>query len=220
MPQKNSGDARVRTSMSTNKTIGPDHPLHGCAQAWFLFIVQGPVRARILQVEARNPWAVSFLELISRSGNVSPTCSLLSVSLQRPAMQSELVTEVRLSDFIVDMLDYNVIAHDSTALFMLQNCLSAGDRINIERRLDMMERMREAEDLVDEEFVVTEAIEDEESETDLAAAAADAEKITAAMLDLGFGKNQVRRFVSGLEGRLGKEPLESLIREGLRELGS
>lgn len=208
------------------KAIGPRHPLYGCDRAWFTFLIQTR-EARVLTVEAKNRWAVGFMEMISRSGRVSPTCALLTVHTGRAAMTSQVVEIMKLSDFAIDMIDYNGIAGDPAAVMMLQKALSDADRYHMERRLNALDKMRH--ECRKEEVSGLNFLEEAESETLPAAsdcqsatrdAEMNAEKIMAAMTDLGFGKSQIKRFIDGIGPRLGTDSLETLIREGIRELGA
>jgi len=46
------------------------------------------------------------------------------------------------------------------------------------------------------------------------------ERLTAALVGLGWSAPTVRRFVAGLGDRVGREPIEALIREGLATLAA
>jgi|ERR1700690_828537 len=47
-----------------------------------------------------------------------------------------------------------------------------------------------------------------------------AARLTSALMGLGFQKPAVRQYVSSVETRIGKEPIETLIKDGLRTLAS
>ena len=49
---------------------------------------------------------------------------------------------------------------------------------------------------------------------------AEAERLTATLVGLGFKAPAVRVFVNGLGERVGQEPTERLIREGLAKLAA
>lgn len=46
------------------------------------------------------------------------------------------------------------------------------------------------------------------------------ERLTAALVGLGWSAPTVRRFVAGLGDRVGREPIEKLIKEGLATLAA
>jgi len=51
-------------------------------------------------------------------------------------------------------------------------------------------------------------------------AAADGERLVRALAGLGFSAARARAYVAGLGARVGREPIESLIREGIAELAA
>jgi hypothetical protein len=50
--------------------------------------------------------------------------------------------------------------------------------------------------------------------------ASEVDRLTTALVGLGFQAAPVRRYVTSVEGRIGKEPIETLIKDGLRALAS
>lgn len=120
-----------------SRYLTPDHPSHGCDQAWFIFAVrshQGPGFGRLVLVEAKSHAAVSFLERVCALGEdeqgpagVSGTCELMSVHRQCPSIgiRSDLVEEVAFGDFALDLVDRERVERDRLAYEALQEALGS-----------------------------------------------------------------------------------------------
>lgn len=188
--------------------LGTEHPSYGCEQAWFLFSVRDAGRvARLLLVEAKNPWAVQAIERIAGpDGMVSGNCELLTVHRQCPSIgiRSDLVSEVDYVDFMVDVVDPGMIAGDQWAAAAFQRSLSPEDR---ERALRKMDRAAPAKASALMAAVIP---------IRRAAGPDNYQDVLAALTDLGYKRPQAKRAVDALGPRVNAMPLEDAVKAALQ----
>jgi len=188
--------------------LGTEHPSYGCEQAWFLFSVRDARRvARLLLVEAKNPWAVQALERVAgQDGMVSGNCELLTVHRQCPSIgiRSGLVSEVDYVDFVTDIVDPGLIAGDQWAAAAFQRSLSPEDR---DRALRKMGRPAPAPAPAGAQVIPF---------RQAPATPDNYQDVLAALTDLGYRKAQAKRAVDALGPRVNAMPLEDAIKAALQ----
>lgn len=182
---------------SEASTIGESHPSFGCGQAWFMFAKQsnGTV-SRLLLVEAKTPWAVQTLErIVAKDGRAAPDCELLTVHRQCPSIgiRSDFVEEVEYTDFVTDHVELSRLLTDSLSIHAFQQSLTDSDREALAVHLD------------------NSSLPMEEVDTGVY------EDVTAAMMDLGFKRPQVKRILESIGSAAAGMSMEQLLREALRK---
>ncbi|MGH9919152.1 MAG: RuvA C-terminal domain-containing protein [Nitrososphaerales archaeon] len=198
------------------------HPSFGTARAVFLFsIAQGQ---RVLVVEATNPWAVLCLErLLLVDGKVSDFCHVLTVirDFRNVGMRSDTAEEVPFMDFMTDIVDPYRLAggvdDDGLILKCFKEALTPEELEVAGIKLDAM-----AEAPTPYNFMqFAEGLSESVPALPAAETGPDqADQLTSALVNLGFKKPEVRRFVSALGDRTRSESMHALIREGLRQLAA
>jgi hypothetical protein len=188
------------------------HPSFGAQRAAFLFALG---EARILSVEATNPWAVLCIEhLIVENGRVSDNCELLQVirDYRNVGTRSSVIQEIPFVDFVTDIVDVDRLHGVSAECF--KNALSPEDRQVAMLKLRAMQTARHdvfaGMQPASAPLVVTQETAGEDQ----------SDKLTSALVNLGFKKAEVRKFVVELGDRTRTEDLHSLLREGLRALAA
>jgi hypothetical protein len=190
------------------------HPSFGTQRALFLFALgEG-----LLSVEATNPWAVLCIEhLLVEQGRVSDNCELLQVvrDYRNVGTRSDRTQEVPFVDFMIDIADVDRLHGVAAECF--KNALSPEDRQVALLKLravqtaphDVFAGMQPETTVAVESPVLPQV--DGEDQSD---------KLTSALVGLGFKKTEVRKFVAELGDRTRSEDLHSLLREGLRALAA
>lgn len=206
-----------------SRILYADHPSFGTERAVFLFALgQGP--ARILSVEATNPWAVLCMErLLLGDGKASENCQVLQVIREygNVGTRSEMAEEVPFMDFILDIADMDRLLgggqDDALVLEAFKNALSDAERQQAMFKLQALRQLPE-KNLFDGMPELPEVIE---TEVEVLPAADDqADKLSSALVGLGFKRPEVRRFVSTLGNETRTSDMHSLLRKGLQALSA
>jgi hypothetical protein len=198
--------------MDTNQILPAGHPSIGTRRAVFQFVL-GQV---FVSVEAPNEWAVLCLErLLAVDGKVSDTCEVLSVIRDYRSLgsRSERVQEIPFSDFMTDIVDPGRITRDSVVGEAFRRALSVAERRYVDQKLGALPQ----------ETVWDEIPQEPVSAPQLTAgspATDQPEKLTAALVNLGFKKAEVRKFVSSLGDEVHTEQMHALVRRGLAVLAA
>lgn len=110
--------------------INKNHPSFGANQAYFMFgIIDNGAYCRTVLVEAKNPWAVQVIERIAIKEQVSEKCFLLAVFIDshNVGMRHNSCDEISYVDFMLDMVDSDLILSESAVAHAFQRSLSAED---------------------------------------------------------------------------------------------
>jgi hypothetical protein len=203
--------------MQAVQLLPAGHPSFGTKRALFLFVI-GQER-NLLSVEATNEWAVLSLErLLSVDGKVSDVCEVLQVirDYRTVGTRSEAVVEVPYPDFMTDIVDPNRMASDVCAMEAFKNALSPEEN----QRVQLKYQSAPVEDVW--EGFDTPALPPAESapETPKPADNGQADRLTSALVNLGFKKAEVRQVVAAIGDRVLTDDMHSLIREGLGQLAA
>ncbi len=202
----------IRTAF--DQLLPTDHPSFGTSRAVFLFAI-GP--SRILAVEAKNPWAVLCLErLLLVDGKASDKCRAIQVirDYRDVGTRDEMVEEVPFVDFMLDIADMDRLMgggnDDALILAAFKNALSQQEVGTAVSKLHAL-RQLPADPFEGYVPVVdqTESVPSDQTE-----------RLTTALVGLGFKKPSVRGFVASLGEKIHKESLDSLIRQGLKALAA
>lgn len=218
--------------MSTANLVGYDHPAFGYNQAWYLFALTNERgMARILLVEAPNPWAIQTMErVVAKDGRVSPNCELLSMHLYPIGVRSNRVNHVGYVDFMLDMVEQNRILADALVAHSFHMSLSDQDKAYANIKLDAIAKMQEAiadKKLSDEldavrysrvPFLPEADVIDVPAEVVEPAESPIYQKVMAALLDLGFKKPQAKKILDDMGSRVYHESAENLIKSALQQL--
>jgi hypothetical protein len=200
------------------------HPSFGTQKAVFLFgLGNGPTR--ILSVEATNPWAVLCLErLLLADGRASANCRVLQVvrDYRNVGTRDEMTEEVPFVDFMLDIADMDRFLggtnDDTLVLEAFKRSLSDAERQVATLKLQAIRQAPERDIFEGFEMPASDTFE----VTPAAPVASEdqADKLTSALVGLGFKKTEVRQFVTQLGTRTQTDNLHSLLREGLRALAA
>jgi len=205
--------------MQANQILPAGHPSIGAQRAVFLFVIGQ--NNHLLSVEATNEWAILCLErLLLVDGRVSDACEVLQVVRGHASvgMRSERADEVPFADFMTDIVDPGRVTADSVVSMAFGRALSPEENERIQQKLEL------ARNTVEDVFEgfdapVSETVE-EESDAPESGDTAQPDRLTSALVNLGFKKPEVRRVVAALGDRVLTDDLHSLIREGLRQLAA
>lgn len=199
-----------------------DHPSFGTERAVFLFAL-GTGPTRILSVEASNPWAVMCMErLLLADGKASKNCRVLQVvrEYKNVGTRDEMAEEIPFVDFMLDIADMDKLLgeaqDDALVLEAFKNALSDAERHQAMLKLRALQELPE-ENIFDNlpgSGTVPAAVEV------LPAVEDQADKLTSALVGLGFKKPEVRRFVASLGDETRTLDMHSLLRKGLQALAA
>lgn len=197
------------------RVMGPSHPAFGLQQAWYMFGMFAPggsVR-RMLLVKAHNEHAVHMIEsLVQRDGSVSDTCALMSMSAEEPLARSAAVEQMAFWDFIIEMVDADRWMPSPFLLSLFQKSLSEVQKAYVSRKMDEVIKRRE---FAEQEERAAACQADPEAQ---ASASDDAsmEQLQSGLVNLGFQKKDVQRYVESVRGR--QDSLQVLLVEGISKL--
>lgn len=203
-----------------NQILYQDHPSIGTQRAVFMFAIgKGPTR--ILTVEATNPWAVLCLErLLLTDGKASDNCRVLQVirEYRNVGTRDEMTEEVPFMDFMLDIADMDRLLggtdDDVLVLEAFKNALSDTERQAAAIKLEAQQQSAPRDIFAGyQSETVAAKVPGIESE-------GQSEKLTTALVGLGFKKADVRQFVASLGDQAHTESLHSLLRQGLRALAA
>jgi len=204
-----------------NQILYQGHPSIGTQRAVFMFALgKGPTR--ILTVEATNPWAVLCLErLLLTDGKASDNCRVLQVirEYRNVGTRDEMTEEVPFMDFMLDIADTDRLLggtnDDVLIMEAFKNALSETERQAAAIKLEAQQSA--PRDIFagyqPETMEVAPKVPEVASEDQ-------SEKLTSALVGLGFKKSEVRQFVASLGDQAHTESLHSLLRQGLRALAA
>ena len=197
--------------------IPRDHPSFGTERAVYIFALgQGPVR--LLTVEATNKWAVMCLErILLTDQKVSDNCYVIQVvrDYREVGTRNEFVQEPTFAEFCIDIVDPDRMFSDAVTLECFQNALSDNERQAALTKLQTQENAQK--EVENDDFF---ASLHQAAQVPQLQSPDQSEKLSTALIGLGFKKPEVRRFVSSLGERARTEDLHSLLREGLRVLAA
>lgn len=202
-----------------DKILYEGHPANGTDRAAYQFLIFDPstgTPVRFLLVEAEDPWAVATLEkILLWDGKVNDTCRIIAIFRDHrvAGVRDDLIEEVPYTDFMLDIVDpERLMARDASgnqvALACFVNSLPRAARDRVLRRLQEMRSVPRA--ALPAPAPVYTAAQETPSEN--------AELLTSVLCDMGFKKSDVKKFVQSLGPRVELEPVEALLREGIKSL--
>ncbi len=215
--------------MNKTNLIAEDHPSFGCQQAWFLFSVTPPGMrgaGRLLLVEAKNVWAVQTLERLTNSDNtVSRTCNLVAVfrNCDDVGIRSDLMDEISYVDFVIDMVDMDRLLSDSLSSSGFASSLTADEKAHAAKRLydapNPEDGQPEPVQQLKANFLPPKD-DVQASKSDCMLMMNGGERLSSALTGLGFKGPSVKKFIDSLGNRVMTDPIEVLLKEGIRALTS
>jgi hypothetical protein len=192
------------------KLLTSDHPSARCDQAWFLFSV-GELISKLFLVEAKNQSAVQVIERIVVDGQASRSCKVLTVHRQCEfiGIRSPVVEEISYVDFILDMVDSDKLA-DRMVIEAFKNSLSSEEMRYAAQKYTERQapKARQLPPRIQEATPVPVP----------AGSVMLRERLSGALIGLGFSKPMVTKYIGGLGTILRTASLEELIQNGIREL--
>ena len=194
--------------------INQDHPAFGTGQALYQFAFSNKDGiGRLIIVEAKNPWAIFVLEkLIAKNNRVSDKCFVMAIFRECPkvGLKSDLIDEVSYIDFMIDVVDSDLLLSDPVITTAFQNSLSQEEAFYANEKLKFFEDT--SEDVSDTfQSEPSTPVQNIDSNPN-------AKKLVFALTNLGYNKSIVQRRVQELGRRVEMEPIQDLIRESLRSM--
>jgi hypothetical protein len=201
-----------------------DHPSYGCNQAWFIFGVVNPNDGitRVLIVEAKNTWAVQTLECITNADNkVNKYCELMTVGRNCSSIgtRSNRAVEMSYVDFILDIVEPSRLTKDYYISTTFARSFTDEDRAYA---LAKEARMRHHVVLAEEETEVSELPQPSPQmprtyveQTPIVQTSTVRHKAVAALLDLGFKKQQVSKVMDEI---IISRSVEDTVKSALQHL--
>jgi hypothetical protein len=197
--------------MNTNY-LTEDHPSYNTKQAYFLFAVSDG----LFVVEAKNQYAVQAIELLVGDDHVaSPGVRLMAIfrDCGVVGLRQNEITTITYAVFLSKVADKDQIASSPQIKECIAASLSPEDRTELANIAQYIRENPEAEEEASE-------AEEEASRTDIETPNNAATKLEGALAGLGYSKASVKRFVTSLGPRVAREPMNVLLREGIRNLTS
>ena len=213
---------------AANRILYEGHPSIGTKRAVFLFALgQGPTR--FLSVETNNPWAVLCMErLLLVDGKASDACQVLQVirDHRNTGVRHSMTEEIPFVDFMLDIVDMDrLLGGDQDDVIVLEtfkNSLSAEENKRAIQKLQAIQNAPKRDIFAGYEapqvpapvssgLTLIKTSVPQEDQT---------EKLTAALVGLGFKKSDVRQYVNKLGSQVHTEKLQDLVRQGLRALAA
>jgi hypothetical protein len=200
--------------------LKPEHPSYGCDQAWFVFGVVNPRGdiTRVLIVEAKNTWAVQTLERVSSKDNrVNNYCELMTVGRKCSSLgtRSDRAVEVSYIDFILDIVDPSRLIEDYYISTTFDRSLTNADREYATKKLEALD----AQSQVEVEYSAPPVMKTDKFISDRydnqIQTSNTRHKAVAALLDLGFKKQQVSQILDQI-GTFGT--VEETVKSALQHL--
>jgi hypothetical protein len=191
------------------------HPSFGASQATFMFAISAPgggIR-RVLLVAAKNALAVQFVErLVAADNRVSDNCFLLTVHRETTpiGMRSDLVEEVPYAQFVTDIVDPERVVADPSAEVAMCMSLSEEEKAMVE--MAIMSRRHLQSSRTDSRAM---SLPPAEAAADRPGASHDRSRLQEALSSLGLKRDQVSTLSRELDGRIGREPVEDLVKAAL-----
>jgi hypothetical protein len=209
LPVNLSPDVVSLTKMNTNY-LQADHPSYSTEQAYFLFEVSDG----LFVVEAKNRYAVQAIELMVGDDNtVAPGVKIMAVFRGCDVGIRQGITDISYAVFIAKVANKDLIASSPALKECIAVSLSPEDRLEL---ADIAQYIRENPEAQEE---ASEA-EEEASEMGIGAPSNAAVNLESALAGLGYSKANIKRFVASLGSRVSREPINTLLREGIRNLTS
>jgi len=233
----------MRTPEPTESILQPSHPSYGCTQAWFVFGVLNPAGdiTRVLIVEAKNIWAVQTLERVSNKDNrVNDHCELMTVGRQCASLgtRSDRAVEVSYVDFLIDIVEPHRLVEDHYIATTFDRSLTDADRAYAAKKLEALEKQSRVPEQVPEQSIPDlteaelEALYDEDAKQQAEQSAAPVmnkflsdhysiqtssthHRVTAALLDLGFKKQQIGQVMGEIDA---SGTVENTVKLALQQL--
>lgn len=213
----------VTVDMKPADMIDQHHPSFGCEQAWFTVAVSrpnGPGVTKILLVEAKNAWAVQTIERIAvDGGRISRTCQVLAIhrDCSDVGIRSDLVEEISYVDFMIDIVDPDLLLEDPMTATGFRNSLNEEERAYASAKLASVPsrpvtpvRLVPRAPTLVPVHIPPAPVPAPDSEPAR-------ERLMSGLTGLGFKPAMARKFVDGLGERI-HQPVEVLLREGIRKM--
>lgn len=196
----------------------------------YLFQVSYDGRSRLLIVSAPNRKAVEAVEaVLDQDGHVSPTCTVLA---SFPGCGSPVswpgVDEIPYHEFMVQMVEPDRILQDVRAAGAFTESMETmasdhvrpgiSDRFPTLRRLLKKKVVTAPAPAPPVQPVTTPRQKPAEAAVPAPAGPDPATILQSGLLNLGFKKPEVQRFVDGLGSRVRNGDIPALIREGIEAL--
>ena len=197
-----------------------NHPSFGSRHIWFLFSVGNKSdRLGFVITEAGNRDAIYTLEEIleQHDGSVNDNCNIVAVFRDAGSIgirNQEIATYVKYVDFLLDYVNPSYIMSDISIVECMGKSLSKEDRDYARAKMgSITPAVADDDDEGDswEVFNEQKPVKNEPMED-----TKDYHVLTGALESLGFKKPIIKKFVTKLGNRIGKEPIQSLIKEAVR----
>jgi hypothetical protein len=197
--------------------MNKDHPSFGCNHIWFLFSVGHKLAPTgFIITEAGNKHAIYTIETIleQHDGSVSQNCHVVAVFRDAGTSgirDANLVKYVKYVDFLMDYVDPSYIMADASVIEYMGRSISAEDRAYVRSKMDEpAEEEPTGWDILDEKRTMDIPSSEPVEET------RDYQILVGALESLGFKKPMVKKITKKLSDRIGKEPVESLIKKAVQ----
>jgi hypothetical protein len=209
-------------NMTNLNFLDSDHPSINTPAAAFVF----QAKDGILFVEANTNLAVQAMELLCEDGEPADNLELMGVfrDYGMIGIRNDNFFGMDYVDFLAKVADQRKLASIPNLKECIAASLSDEDREHMARIIKGMKSTPTYEDDASNDRIIettADSVEecDEESE-EVPSSAEVITKLTKAFTGLGFPKKTVKEYLTKVDSRkLVSEPLESLVREGLRNLG-
>ena len=192
--------------------LDTSHPSFGAESVAFQFAIENPrTGTRFIVVEAKNKHAIAVIEkvLLANHQKVASNCRVLCVfrNYTSVGVRDDLIEEIPYIDFVTDIVDPGwLLALGSTVATHFSLSITPEEqKLAVEKAKAINQ---EAQDEVQDEA------QDEVQES------SQRDNVVAALVDMGFKKSSVEKFIRSLGPRANSESVQVLLREGIQSLAS
>lgn len=203
--------------MVPDSILREDHPSYGCKQAWFVFGIVSPSGeiTRVVIVEAQNTWAVQTLECVTNKDNkANDYCELMTVGRKCSSIGTRSVRAVEMSyiDFILDIVESTRLFENYYIATTFARSLTDKDRAYAAKKEKMMAELesREEAPLGNASNFREMPVKSAPIQTSTVR-----HKAAAALLDLGFKKQQVSKVLDEI---IISRSVEDTVKSALQHL--
>jgi len=206
-----------------------DHPSFGTRNAVFMFALVGRDGvSRFILVEANNSYAVLTIErILLQDQRVSDNCHMVAIFRDNRNLgtRGDLIEEVPYVDFMTDIVESGRILEDSVMIECFTRSLTPQEKIYASAKLRELARQDSQENVLSESLDEREAeeapeLEEEQESTVPSHDEEKAKSLQFALINMGFKKALVIKFVDSLGSDLDSKTLPELVRRALAELST